>query len=250
VPTPSNPKLAGRRIVVTRSAEDCAEWADRLAAAGAEPVVYPCIRTEIVDTPALREALATAVAEAGWLVLTSRRGVEAFGGLFAGPLPARLRVAAVGPATAEAARARLGRVDLVGSGGTAAALGAELAAMPAHADGVIVAVAENAGGALEAALAQAGVMYRRFDVYRTVPAESREPKDALSALVADRVVYASPSAVAGFMNRVALDTALEAIAIGPSTSRALRAAGLAVAAEARAPKLDAIIDAIVESLDA
>ena len=84
---------------------------------------------------------------------------------------AQCRVAVVGAATAEAARAELGRVDLVG-GGTAAALGGHarrLGELMRH-PRVLLAVAENAGDALERTLAAAGARCTRLDVYRTVPA--------------------------------------------------------------------------------
>src|SRR5690606_37173508 len=116
--------LAGRRILLTRSAEDSAAWAAELERLGAVPVVLPCITTEPIDTPELRAALAAAVAAADWLVVTSRRGAAAAAELLgAAPRPATLRVAAVGQATGEVAAERLGRVDAVGTG-TAAELAA------------------------------------------------------------------------------------------------------------------------------
>ena len=85
-------------------------------------------------------------------MFTSRRGVEAFAALAPTP-PARSRVAVVGAATAEAAQAALGRVDLVGRGGTAAALAATLVSDGElnHHPRVVLALAENAGDVLEQA---------------------------------------------------------------------------------------------------
>src|SRR5436190_4795798 len=136
-------RLAGARVLITRSEDDSAEWAEELERRGACPVLLPCIRSEPIDTPELRAALANAVAGADWLVLTSRRGVEACTRLLApraaardgdaaaasqaraaphaAALSARTRVATVGASTANEARERLGRADLVG-GGNAAAL--------------------------------------------------------------------------------------------------------------------------------
>ena len=51
-------------------------------------------------TPALRAALSAALADADWLVFTSRRGVEAFAELLANPRPARRRLAAAPHAAA------------------------------------------------------------------------------------------------------------------------------------------------------
>jgi len=251
--------LVGRGILITRSEEDCAEWALVIERRGARPVLLPCIHCESIDTPQLRAELGAALALADWLVLTSRRGVEACVRLrarrdaaasraaAAAPvaLPARTRVAVVGEATAAAARAAFGRVDLVG-GGTAAALGTALAADTRLARGahVALALAENSGDALERALAAAGAHCTRFDVYRTVPAPPAASKRALSSLGAERVVLASPSAASGFVHQVDVDVPVAIYTIGPSTTAAARALGLDVTAEAREPSLEGILEAM------
>ncbi len=162
-----------------------------------------------------------------------------------GAVHVRCRVAAVGEATAEAARERLGRVDFVGEG-TGARLGAGLVAEADVGPGtnVVIAVAANAATALEQGLESAGAGCTRIDVYRTVPVPPIEPKRALSALGADNILLASPSAVAGFVNQVALDVPAAVFTIGPSTSAAARASGLAVTAEARAPSLEGLMEAM------
>jgi uroporphyrinogen III methyltransferase/synthase len=237
--------LVGRRILLTRSEDDCAEWADEIAQRGAEAVLLPCIRSETIDTPELRAALDRALADADWIVFTSRRGVEAFEQLRRSPLPARARVAVVGAATAAIARARLGRADLVGRG-TGAALAAELAADGALARQarVLIAVAENAGGAVEETLAAAGARCTRLDLYRTIPAPPAAVKRRLSTLRAEHVVLASPSAARGFVHQVDLDVPAAIYTIGPSTTAAARALGLTVAAEAREPSLEGILEAM------
>jgi len=177
--TRADRSLAGQRILLTRSEDDCADWAERIEGRGAHAVVLPCIHCETIDTPALRAALAAALADADWIVFTSRRGVESFAALAA--LAARTRVAVVGAATADAARAALGRVDLVGRGGTAAALATTLAAEAdlARQPRVVLALAANAGDALERGLEAAGARCTRLDVYRTIPAPPAARKRAL-----------------------------------------------------------------------
>ncbi|MEO8466128.1 MAG: uroporphyrinogen-III synthase [Gammaproteobacteria bacterium] len=235
--------IASRRVLLTRSEEDNAEWAATLAERGAEPVALPCIHCESIDTPTLRNDLATATANADWLTFTSRRGVDAFAELHPA-VPARAHVAVVGAATAAAARTRFGRVDLIGKDGTAASLGATLArdgdlARRPH---VLLALAENAGDTLERALAAAGAHCTRFDVYRTIAALPAAAKRAMSALGADNVIFASPTAVSGFVQQVTVDVPMNVYTIGPSTSTAARAAGLTVTAEAREPSLEGILE--------
>jgi uroporphyrinogen III methyltransferase/synthase len=237
-------KLAGRRILLTRSEEDCAEWAEQIARRGAEAVVLPCIRSETIDSDNLRAALDRALADADWLVFTSRRGVDAFDELRSAAVPAHARVAVVGNATAAVARRKIGRVDVVGRG-TGAALAAELAGRGDVRDtSVLIAVAENAGDAVERTLAAAGARCTRLDLYRTIPAPPAAVKRRLSTLKAERIVLASPTAARGLVHQVDLDVPAAIYTIGPSTTAAARALGLTVAAEAREPSLDGILEAM------
>jgi uroporphyrinogen III methyltransferase/synthase len=237
--------LTGKRILITRSVDDCAEWAEQLTRWEATPVTLPCIETEIIDTPELRAQLAAAVAQTDWLVFTSRRGVEAFLTLH-GSAIGGVRVAAVGPITGEAARLRLGRVDLVGRGGTAELLAVTLLENRALEGNprLLLALAENADDRLERAL-QNAARCTRLDLYRTIPTPPTPAKRAMSTLGADNVLLASPSAVTGFVNQVDIDIPVSIFTIGPSTSAAARARGLAVTAEAALPSLPGILEAML-----
>jgi uroporphyrinogen-III synthase len=66
----------------------------------------------------------------------------------------------------------------------------------------------------------------------------------VSSLGAASVVLASPSAASGFVHQVELDAPVEIYTIGPSTTAAAQALGLAVTAEAREPSLDGILEAM------
>jgi len=235
-----------RRVLLTRSEEDCADWAARFAQHGAEAVALPCIRAETISTPAVKAELTRTLPESGWLVFTSRRGVEAFAALTAGRPGPNCQIAVIGAATAVAAKTELGRVDVVGAGGTAAALAATLVDvgdLKRH-PRVLLALAENAGDTLEQALAAAGARCTRVDVYRTVPAPPAGPRHPLSALRVDNVVLASPSAVTGFVHLVDVDVVVSVYTIGPSTTAAARGAGLTVTAEAREPSFEGILEAM------
>ncbi len=234
------------RILLTRTREDCAEWATEIETLGAVPVIFPCIQCEDITTSVLREQLAREVPRARWIAFTSKRGVAAFARLYPPhSLPlGGIHVAAVGPVTAEEARARLGRVDLAGTGRTAAALAAELVPRLAPDDRVLIAVAENAGRALEDALEVSGHACVRAKLYRTSPLPRLHHRLAASKLSARNVFLASPSAVTGFCNQVRLDTTLDIFTIGPSTTRAARAAGLDVTREAPQPGLPGLMEAL------
>src|SRR5271168_419879 len=100
--------LAGRRIAVTRAPEQAAELARLLAEHGAEVVLCPLVAFERpTDTGPLDAALER-LGEFDWLLFTSQNAVRFFEerrrelGI---PLHwGRPKVAAVGPATAKAAR--------------------------------------------------------------------------------------------------------------------------------------------------
>lgn len=278
--------LAGRRVLLTREEEDCAAWAAEIEGFGAVPVILPCIECRDVDTPELRARLAAELAEARWIAFTSRRGVAAcarlgggageaprpglapgaapaalpdglpsrLSGTLPGTLPDGLGVAAVGPATARAAAGAFGRVDLAGAAadgaeraGTAASLAEALAPRLGPGDRVLLAVAENAGRAFEETIRSAGHACTRLDVYRTLPTPEPPRKRAASALGADTVLLASPSAVTGFVNQVRLDTAPGIFTIGPSTTEAACAAGLEVTGEASRPGLRGLLEAMMEA---
>ena len=259
--------LAGRRILLTRDEEDSAAWAAEIEDLGAVPVVFPCIVCRDIDTPELRIRLAAELPRARWLAFTSRRGAASFARLRGGrargaapggapsaapgaappdALPDGVRIAAVGPATARAAAAALGRVDLAGGpSGTARSL----------AEALVPRLGTRRPGAARGRR-ERGSRLRgdhprrraRVPPARRVPYASRagahSPKRAVSTLGADDVLLASPSAVAGFVNQVRLDRAPGIFTIGPSTTEAARAAGLDVTGEASRPGLRGLLEAM------
>jgi uroporphyrinogen III methyltransferase/synthase len=237
--------LKKRRVLITRSGEDSTEWAAELARLGADTVTHPCITTELIDTPALRDGLARSASAADWLVFTSRRGVEAYAELNAKALQPGTRIAAVGSATGQAALARLGRIDHIGQG-TGAQLGQSLTALRGFKRGTrcLLALAANASAELERRLTDAGAICTRFDVYRTKPVHKKRLKRPLSALRVDTILFASPSAVQGFTNQFDLDTDVSVFTIGPSTTAAARSHGIAVTAESRTPSFEGLLEAM------
>jgi uroporphyrinogen-III synthase len=239
--------ISGRRILLTRAADDAERWAERLRELGASPSVLPCIECETLDDQATSQALRAALDGAAWLVLTSARGAEATFRLLRGSTPAGVSIAAVGPSTAKAAEP-LGVVSLVSSEGTSAGLARALlgrlrTAGTLPVGRVVVAGAEGGRADAEAVLAAAGVEVVRVNVYRTVPAPPATPRRDLAAERIDAVWLASPSAVAGLLNTAELPRDARVITIGPTTSSAATLAGLRVAAEAREPTLEGMLEA-------
>src|SRR5579862_89093 len=97
--------LAGRRILVTRTREQAQGLVDRIHAAGATVIVVPLIATIPLVEPAEIIQAATTIATAPqprWVAFTSATAVRLVVGAAGASALAPLRVAAVGPATADA----------------------------------------------------------------------------------------------------------------------------------------------------
>ena len=161
-----------------------------------------------------------------WLVVTSRAGADQV----ARRLTRRpARIAAVGPATADALQAHGFAVDLVPAEASQDGLLAEL---PRPAGRVLLAAAEGARRLLVDEL-DADFL----PLYRT-----RELRPAVFPAT-DLVVLASPSAARAY---AALGAA-PVVTIGPQTTQAARAAGLTVAAEAERPDVHALTAAVASA---
>ena len=242
--------VRGRRVLVTRAQEDAQGWASRLEELGATPVVLPCIECVLEDDPVVARRLTDALSGADWLLLCSRRAVQAVRGLLetaGSKLPDLVRVAVVGPATAQAAREVLGRVDLQARGGTAAALCDEVQLLLSPGQVVVAALTELSDSRIETQLSAAGARVTRIDVYRSGPVSQQSIRTSLDELGVDLALLASPSAVTGLLNQAEVPASFPVLSIGPSTTTAARSAGLNVIAEARDRGLDSMLEALKET---
>ena len=208
------------RVVLTRAERQADELAARLESLGHDVALCPLIAIEpLGDGPVDVEGY-------DWVIVTSPNGAEQLLRRRCGKLP---RVAAIGPGTAAALRAGGVEADLVPRVSTQEGLLREL---PRPAGRVLFAAAEGARRLLVDELDAEFVA-----LYRTVPLHPQQ----LPA--GDVVVLASASAAQAFS---ALDWGMPAISIGPQTTRAARAAGVHVVAEARTHDLDGLIAAIAQ----
>lgn len=241
--------IAGRRVLVTRAQEEAEQWAERLVGLGATALVFPCLVYVPIGDPALATTLTTALASAGWMLVTSPRGADAAARLLDGALPQEVRIAVVGATTERACVALFGRVNFVAPRATSAALGETLGALLALAQQdskqrVLIIGAAGGRDDAEAALVASGASVTRVDVYRTIPSPAVPRKLDLSAAGIDDIFLTSPSAVTGLLNTADLPAGARVITIGPTTSAAARAAGLHVASEAREPTFEGMLEAL------
>jgi uroporphyrinogen-III synthase len=250
-------RLAGRRIVVTRAPHQAGEWAAALRAQGAEPLLYPCIAiVPPADSAALDAALQQAAAGAfDWLALTSSNTVEALRQRCAalGVSLNGMRAAAVGPATADAARQQLGvTVAIVPDEHIAEALAAALAVQPGAR--VLLPQADIARDTLGAALRAAGAAVTVVTAYQTVIGQGGDDLPAaLAAGTVDALTFTSSSTVENCVARVQAEggslarlRAVCAACIGPKTADTALAAGFTTILTPAVYTLDGLIESLIE----
>jgi len=244
--------LFGRRIVVTRARTQASGLVARLAELGATVVEAPAIR---VDDPADGgAALAAAVANVGaydWLIFTSPNGVHrTFAHLPDTRALGGVRIAAIGPGTAEALATYRVVADLLPERFVAESLLEAFASVDtAEAGGrVLLARAAVARDVLPDGLRAAGWSVDVVDAYRTL-AETLDDARLAAIADADAVTFTSSSTVTNFCAAVAPDRRPSTvISIGPITSATAEANGMTVAAEADPHTIDGLVSALLEHL--
>jgi uroporphyrinogen III methyltransferase/synthase len=250
--------LAGRTVVVTRSGERAGGLVNALERAGATALELPL--TQQVDPADGGRALRAAAAEVrvnSWVVVTSVNAADRFMGELrdARDLGA-VRVAAVGPATADALRRAGIEPDLVPAVHSAGGL---VDGFP-DPDGVgsrrvLFPSADLAPDIIAEGLGQKGWDVRRVEAYRTVARAAPDPALLDRVTAADALTFTAASSVQAFL---ALRTAAGApvtppahvVCIGPTTAAAARAAGLEGVHEAWAASAEGIVDELIGHLGA
>lgn len=247
--------LAGRRILVTRAAHQAGKLSEGLRAAGAEPVEVPVLE---IQPPASYAPLDTALrtlSSYGWLVLTSANAVHAvveraaaYGIVFGGDLP---QVAAVGKATAEAARQAGFAVALTPKEYVAESL-VEALSNRASGERVLLARAAVARDLIPDTLRATGAIVDVVDAYQNaIPANAPDRLRWALATRIDAATFTSSSS-ATHLAEVAHAAGIafpfagvQAISIGPITSGTLRELGWPPAAEADPHDIPGLIAAVI-----
>ena len=167
--------LFGLRVLVTRTREQASELSRALAAAGAEPIELPAITiVRRYDEAQLTSAIdALRDGAYAWLLFTSANAVEIFFDvLLARSLDARAvraKVAAIGPGTAEALRARGIVPDLVPAQYTAEGLAAAFERIDLGGTRVLLPRAEGAREVLVESLSARGARVDEITLYVAAP---------------------------------------------------------------------------------
>ena len=227
-------------LLVTRPRAQAGELAALLDASGLASVHVPTVEVDETGTAAALDEMLASLDGASWLVLTSANGARAVAGRLRAlgrGVPHRTRVAAVGPATADAIRSAGVAVDHVPRRYLTMAIADGLGDVGGRR--VVLARADAATEDLANALRERGAIVEEVVAYRTIEGPSAG-RDSLRAALngdLDGVTFTSSSTVRGLMRMASLiDRArarsLPAFCIGPVTAATAHRAGFAVAAVA------------------
>jgi len=234
-------------VAVFRPDDERIEDAEELLASlGAEPVTDPMLAVEPTGA---------APDDAAYVVLTSKTGVEL--AAEAGWEPGDATLVAIGPATADAARAAGWTVDLVPDEYTSAGV---VAALSGRVDGERVEVARSDHGSdvLLDGLREAGAVVDETVLYRlTRPAGAGESATLAAAGDLDAAAFTSSLTVTHFLDaaeeRGVREAAVEGFndavvgAIGPPTAETAAERGIDVDVVPDDADFEALAQAVVEA---
>ncbi len=238
--------LAGKRIVLTRAAEDSAEVACALETLGAEIMLMPTVAfAPPEDWQKLDEQLRHLDRFDAILFLSKNAVRYIFDrcaqlGIKCEVVGSSNRfIAAVGLATAEALKEKGVRVDYVAQNRTGESLVRELRASLAGRR-VLLPRSDRGDDRVPNALREIGANVTEVIAYRTAAPAVLDPAilGRIRGGEVDAVVFASPSAFHNFRDSIGaprvvqISARIQFVAIGPTTARAIRESGSRVGIEA------------------
>jgi uroporphyrinogen III methyltransferase / synthase len=251
--------LAGKHIVITRSAAQSEALARELSARGAIPVVLPLVSFADPEDFAPLDAAIVEIQRFDWMILTSAQAVRAVvkrAEVLKHSLirsESKLRIACVGPVTSDAARQAGFSVEYVAETHTGAALAEELGNRLQGAK-VFLPRSDRANPDLPPALKRHGAQVTEVIAYRTLRPTDVDQRELgqIAAGAADAVLFFSPSAVQHFTalfggkQLCALQDKLAITAVGNVTANALREAGVRRIVLAADTTAAAVVEALEE----
>jgi len=245
--------LSGKRIVVTRTRKQAGALSEQLRELGADVIELATIRIEAPnDLRGFAELVQNAHAY-DWIIFTSPNGVSAFFEMFYKLYDdARdiggVRIAAIGPATAQRVRDFHLQVDLQPDEFVAEAVVREFKKQGDVENlRILIARAEEARDLLPRELGALGAIVDVAFAYRTV-AETGDRTKARSRLAqegADMITFTSSSTVENFLALgLPWPRGMKIASIGPITSKSARDRDLTIDVEASRHDIPGLVEAI------
>lgn len=231
--------IKGKRILITRSSEECGNAFNSLANSGAEIICFPTIKiipsynsldlTELISNAATYE----------YIIFTSSNAVEVFSNLVAEYKPdlSRTRVAVVGSGTAETCRSLGVYIHIMPEEFSARGLIKKFSELNISGKKILIPGSMIARDELKNGLTDLGAVVVSLPVYETQLINKNEvPEELLNHLdiKPDLFVFTSPSSFRGFCNMIDSTDCHKYFegkiicAIGTTTEEAIRDSGLVV----------------------
>lgn len=250
--------LFGQRVLITRPRDQAAELAQPLRALGAETIELPTIAIEDPEDWSALDGAIRKLKQYDWLIFTSANGVRQFMKRL-GQLGvdirtmAKAKLAAIGPATAEALRAQHLTVDKIPAEYVAEGVIQAFARTPLKGKRILIPRARVARDVLPEALCARGAKVDVVEAYQSVL-----PQDSLrrAAVIFERhtptlLVFTSSSTAANLFRLLPEEEVRRRLAgatiasIGPITSRTLREHGCAVHIEPAEHTVPGLVAAVL-----
>ena len=261
--------LTGKRILITRPRAQAAALCDKLAALGAEPIPFPTIEiAPLEDYAALDNAIGL-LSQYHWIIFTSVNGVVAFWNRLdlAGHNDlSDLRVAAIGPVTAQALAKHGVQAHFIPEEYVAEAIVEGIGDV--NGQWILLPRADIAREVLAVELGRRGAMVHEIAAYRTLPAAPDPHGLTELRRGVDAITFTSSSTVRNFVMLISggqkyIDAAnirrmgrdgvpmpslgRAAIAcIGPITAQTAREVGLPVDGVAKEYTMEGLVAALAE----
>ena len=250
--------LTGKRIVVTRPRAQASALCGKIAALGAEPILFPTIEIAPLDDYTALDRAVAALNNYHWIIFTSVNGVAAFWKRLEQSnlqsLVSSLRVAAIGPATAQALENHGVRAMFIPDEYVAEAIVEGIGDV--RDKWILLPRADIAREALAVQLANRGAVVHEIAAYRTLPTAPDPLGLAELRRGVDAITFTSSSTARNFVALVGqvdnLPHRPTIACIGPITAQTARDVGLSVdvvATEYTTDGLVAVLAAHFSSID-
>jgi len=245
-----------KRILITRSRAQADDFAEKLRSAGFEPIYFPVIEIKPIENNVALERALSKLDCYEWILFTSVNAVDVlfdqFPSLHWGDT---IKVAAVGPRTAEALKRRGVIADFVPQEYVPEAILAGLGDLIGK--WVLLPRAEIARKDLPESISEAGGVSHEVTVYKTLPAQPDPEGFAALRAGVNVITFTSPSTVQNFialaqrngLDPMRLPNNPLCACIGPITEQAAQEAGLPNVVVAKEYTTDGLL-AVLKNLEA
>ena len=245
-----NQPLFGKKIVVTRTRKQASELSKRLMSLGADVIEFPVIEIKPMDDLRPLEDAINRLKDFRCIFLTSQNTVNIlFNKIFKMGLDVRvlgdIKIAVIGPATADALLKYGIRPDLIPKEHVAESLLKEAAKLDIKGHKVLLPCSEDARHTLTDGLRELGADVEHIHIYQAIKPDNLTEEKTEEVQKADVVTFTSSSTVKNFFSLVPYIKANLA-SIGPITSKTICELGKEPDIVAKEYTINGLVEAILD----